>query len=111
MTSSAVATPYGTALWVEIEHRARDESVPSPRAANVVTFDALAATRLPILLIGGDADLYMPPAVLSEIATRLPSAQTVLIRNAGHSAYWEQPQAFNDAVLSFLSDQTEARRP
>jgi pimeloyl-ACP methyl ester carboxylesterase len=27
----------------------------------------------------------------------------VVIREAGHSAYWEQPEAFNRALLGFLA--------
>jgi pimeloyl-ACP methyl ester carboxylesterase len=107
------ANPEGTALWAEIEHRALNAPAPARRSANsanAVTFDALSATRLPILLIGGDADLYLPPALLWEIGARLPNARTVLIRDAAHSVYWEQPQAFNAAVLSFLSDHTDAQR-
>jgi pimeloyl-ACP methyl ester carboxylesterase len=27
----------------------------------------------------------------------------VIVREAGHSSYWEQPQVFNNAVLEFLA--------
>ena len=109
--SYRVANPQGVALWIEMEHRALNAPAPARRSANsanTVTFDALAATRLPILLIGGDADLYLPPALLWEIGARLPNAQSVLIHDAAHAAHWEQPQAFNAAILTFLSNQNDA---
>ena len=55
-----------------------------------------------MLLITGDADLYPPPPALDLIAKRMPGAETLLIRAVGHSAYWEQPDVFNAAVLAFI---------
>lgn len=65
-------------------------------------FEALAGTGLPILLMTGDCDLYMPPALLREVGKLIPRARLAIINDAGHSANWEQPEAFNRAVLNFL---------
>jgi pimeloyl-ACP methyl ester carboxylesterase len=43
--------------------------------------------------------------MLQVIAARLPNAEPHLIRNAGHQAHWEQPEAFNAIVLDFLRRQ------
>jgi pimeloyl-ACP methyl ester carboxylesterase len=103
--------PAGTARWLEIEHRARTAAamprqMPPPGAgARVpVTFAALnqVALRAPTLLVTGDIDLYMSPGVLQFIAARMPAAQTALIDNAGHAAFWEQPAQFNATLLAFL---------
>jgi pimeloyl-ACP methyl ester carboxylesterase len=40
--------------------------------------------------------------MLQVIAARLPNAEPHLIRNAGHQAHWEQPEAFNALVLDFV---------
>jgi pimeloyl-ACP methyl ester carboxylesterase len=32
----------------------------------------------------------------------MPGAETLVIRAVGHTAYWEQPDLFNDAVLAFI---------
>jgi pimeloyl-ACP methyl ester carboxylesterase len=69
---------------------------------NEVTLEAIAATRVPILLIAGEYDPLLTPEMLQVIAARLPNAEPHLIRNAGHQAHWEQPEAFNALVLDFV---------
>jgi pimeloyl-ACP methyl ester carboxylesterase len=32
----------------------------------------------------------------------MKQAETVIVPEAGHSTYWEQPEAFNRAVLNFV---------
>ena len=73
--------------------------------ANRITWEALRGMRVPCLLVGGDADLWSPPSVLRLFAQHLPDSESVVIAEAGHSAYWEQPEAFNAALLGFLSRQ------
>jgi pimeloyl-ACP methyl ester carboxylesterase len=36
------------------------------------------------------------------LAERITHAETLIIPEAGHSAYWEQPDIFNRAVLAFI---------
>ncbi len=50
----------------------------------------------------GDADLYAPPPLLQLFAARIKGSEISIIPEAGHSAYWEQPELFNRAVLNFL---------
>jgi pimeloyl-ACP methyl ester carboxylesterase len=50
----------------------------------------------------GDADLWTPPSVLRLQASHLRHAETLVIREAGHAPNWEQPEAFNNALLDFL---------
>ena len=69
---------------------------------NRITFAALATLAVPTLLLTGDGDLYTPPAVLRLFAARIKGSTTVVVTEAGHSAYWEQPEQFNTAVLDFL---------
>jgi pimeloyl-ACP methyl ester carboxylesterase len=57
---------------------------------------------MPTLLITGDADLYAPPPILRLFAARIRSSQSVVVPEAGHSAYWEQPEIFNRSVLEFI---------
>ena len=37
------------------------------------------------------------------IAARISRAETLVLHAVGHSAYWEQPDVFNAAVVSFLA--------
>lgn len=119
--SYRAANPQGTAAWLEIQKNARpprpqgdgaaagggqrpSEAPARPRTRPQPAFEALAATGLPVLLLTGDCDLYMPPALLERVAALLPKARKAIIENAGHAAFWEQPAAFNAAVLAFLRD-------
>jgi len=45
----------------------------------------------------------MPPAVLRLFSARMRGAETVVVPDAGHSAYWENPDVFNRAVLTFIA--------
>jgi pimeloyl-ACP methyl ester carboxylesterase len=98
------ADPQGTRRWLELEHASR---TPTPRKVpatkNRYTFESLQAIGCPTLLITGDADLYTPPPVLELFRQRIRGAASLVIPNCGHSAYWEQPELFNKAVLEFLS--------
>ena len=98
------ANPIGTERWVALERQSRAPGPPQPPqpARNQITFKSLETIKTPVLLITGDADLYTPPPALDLIAKRMPGAETLLIRAVGHSAYWEQPDVFNAAVLAFI---------
>jgi len=96
--------PDGTRRWVELEHSSRP---PGPPAAaqplkNTITFSRLETIAVPTLLLTGDADLYAPPPVLKLFAARIKHAESVIVPEAGHSTYWEQPDVFNRAVLNFI---------
>ncbi|MBC2777036.1 alpha/beta fold hydrolase [Parasphingopyxis marina] len=100
--SYRAGNPAGTARWIELQRAAiPGDPVRQPRSVEV-TPDTLARLPFPILLMTGDADLYMPPSLMRDLAARLPNAEMVGIGEAGHAAYWEQPRAFNRAVLEFI---------
>lgn len=65
--------------------------------------DAVATLAMPVLCIVGSDDDLMPPAAMREVAAILPNARVVEIPGAGHSPYFEQPDAWNAAVLDFLA--------
>ena len=97
------ADPVGVAEWKALEHESLPDGVmPKVLTRQRITFDALATIKAPLLLLTGDADLYIPPPVLGQFAAKLPHARTTVIPACGHSAYWEQPDKFNKAVLDFL---------
>jgi pimeloyl-ACP methyl ester carboxylesterase len=95
----------GVARWVALEHvsRAPGTAGPPQPMKNRITFAALSSIVIPTLLLTGDADLYTPPAVLRLFAARIKGSTTVVVTEAGHSAYWERPERFNAAVLDFLN--------
>jgi pimeloyl-ACP methyl ester carboxylesterase/GNAT superfamily N-acetyltransferase len=96
------ANPEGVAAWLVLEHAAiPGRKVEQPRR-NRVDRAALGRLASPVLLIGGDADLWAPPPVFRDFARAIPGSRLVILPECGHAAQWEQPQAFNAAVLDFL---------
>lgn len=100
--SYRAAFPEGVAAWEALERAAR----PGPRIVqtleNQIDWQALGAIGVPSLFLTGDADLYMPPARARAVVSRMRDTELLIVPDCGHSAYWEQPLAFNDAVLAFL---------
>lgn len=101
--SYRAANPQGTQRWLEIEAQAHLGAPGLSVTLNNTTIAGLNATRLPMLLLTGDADLYMPPSVLQQVAAQLSNSTSVIVDNAGHAAFWEQPKTFNRVVLEFLA--------
>jgi pimeloyl-ACP methyl ester carboxylesterase len=102
--SYRAAHAEGTERWTALERGSRAPGrLPSPqRGRHRVTFAMLETLRVPALLLTGDADLYTPPPVLRLFADRMRGAESIVVPEAGHSAYWEQPELFNRAVLDFV---------
>lgn len=102
--SYRAANPAGTQRWLELERMSRVAGSPAVAQTmrNRITFASLEQIKVPTLLLTGDADLYAPPAVLRLFAARMKTSETVVLTEAGHSAYWEQPEIFNRTVLGFI---------
>lgn len=64
--------------------------------------ELLSLVQAPTLVLSGERDLLVPPALGLELARQLPHARHVLLEGAGHVVMWDRPRAFNEAVLSFL---------
>lgn len=62
----------------------------------------LAAARCPVLFISNDEDVQIPPFAADAMVRVIPGARAVHIPDAGHSAYFERPAAFNRIVEEFL---------
>ena len=103
--SYRAANQEGTQRWVNLEKISRPEGPPAPAqpTKNGVTFSLLETLRTPTLLLTGGADMYAPPPVLRLFAARIQGSESVIVPEAGHSTYWEQPEVFNRAVLAFIA--------
>lgn len=98
------ANRAGAERWIELQRLSRPNGpqAPAQTLRNRLTFASLETLNVPALVIAGGADLYAPPAVMLLFARHIRNARIVTIPDAGHSAYWETPDAFNRAVLRFL---------
>ncbi len=70
----------------------------------------LAGIAVPTLVIGGEHDSLTPPAMKRELASRIPGARLEILRNCGHMANMERPDAFNSVVLDFLREHRDRAR-
>ncbi|MBS7707474.1 alpha/beta fold hydrolase [Chelatococcus asaccharovorans] len=94
--------PEGLAAWLALTAEGRPIAI-AQHFLSALDLPALGGLRVPTLVIASDADMYAPPPVMRRIALAIPGARLGLIAGAGHSAYWEQPQAFNAMILDFLA--------
>ena len=94
--------PEGARRWAELEHMSRIEGAPAQTLRNRLTFSLLQQIPVPMLLITGDADLSAPPPLIRLFAAKIKNSATLIVPEAGHSTYWEQPEIFNRAVLEFI---------
>jgi 3-oxoadipate enol-lactonase len=83
----------------------RDLIDPKPPSGRVppTRMTQINGVRVPTLVIHGDHELAWFRQFGDTLMGRLPDARRVIIANGGHGAHFAQPDAFNQAVLNFLS--------
>jgi pimeloyl-ACP methyl ester carboxylesterase len=96
----------GLAAWNALTAQAIPGKRITARMKEPLTWARLETLARPALLLTGDSDLYTPPSLLRMQAQHVPHAEVHIVREAGHSPYWEQPVAFNRILLAFLAKQT-----
>ena len=99
--SYRAADPEGVAEWERLERESVTGKRIGQQPENRIDWKSLSGLQMPVLVIGGDADLYAPPALLRVYAAHIPGATLVIVPEAGHSLYWEAPHVFNANLLSF----------
>jgi len=76
---------------------------------DIIALDVSAEIALitaPVLLIWGENDTLVPPALGHVLRSELATAQLVVLKHAAHVAMFDQPQAFNMLVNAFLRGET-----
>jgi pimeloyl-ACP methyl ester carboxylesterase len=94
--------PDGVARWLQIIHESGGEAAPRQPRYLTLTLDLLETLRVPTLVLAADADLLAPPSLMRLLADRIPGSEMATVPDAGHSAHWERPAAWNQTVLAFL---------
>lgn len=67
----------------------------------------LADLAVPTLVIVGEDDGASPPDEVEDMAGRIPGSTFVRLPQAGHLSNMENPEAFNAAILAFLTSLEE----
>ena len=97
------ANPQGAAAWAALERAAVTGNRYGQKPANAITAARLTTLKVPVLVMGGEADLYVPSPILRTYASHIPGAELVMVPEGGHSLYWERPDLFNRALLDFFA--------
>lgn len=58
--------------------------------------------KLPLLLIGGVKDNYIPVDVFEKLAALAPHARILRLENSGHQGFMEEPEKVLEAMLALL---------
>jgi pimeloyl-ACP methyl ester carboxylesterase len=101
--SYRAAYPEGVKQWEALEHVAQSgtKMILQP-LKNRTHFEDIEKIRTPALLMAGPADLSAPPSVMMTVAAHLQRSEFAILSDSGHQGYWEQPIAFNRAVIEFM---------
>ncbi|MCR8645354.1 alpha/beta hydrolase [Paenibacillus sp. N1-5-1-14] len=62
----------------------------------------LASIKVPTIVIGGEHDKIIPPALIKQLASSIPNAKYRLIAETAHLTPVEKPDAFNNLLSDFL---------
>jgi pimeloyl-ACP methyl ester carboxylesterase len=69
--------------------------------AALLTFEELRRIRLPVLLVYGDRDVFVPVDHAVAIYRQLPDARLMIAPNSPHTVMVSQPALFNQAAANF----------
>jgi haloalkane dehalogenase len=64
----------------------------------------LAALGVPLLALWGEDDVFAPPAGAYRFAKEVPGAKVVVIEDAGHFVFEDDPQRCAEEVVAFLAE-------
>jgi 3-oxoadipate enol-lactonase len=93
-------------LWQSVSTM-REESYRKTLEASVAQDRGapLENIRVPTLVVAGDEDTVYPPDVARDVARRIPGAELVMIKGAGHLVNLERPGRFNEVLMDFIERQ------
>lgn len=69
----------------------------------IIKEEMVANVAQPVLFIAGDEDPLFPAELLSSYVPWFPDARIEVVKDAGHSPYFEQPAVFNKLLDDFLT--------
>jgi pimeloyl-ACP methyl ester carboxylesterase len=74
------------------------------------TYDRLSQITAPTLVIVGDADRIIPAENSKILASRIPNAEMVMLKNAGHGFFGEAAAETTRIILDFLRRHSKGKK-
>jgi valacyclovir hydrolase len=95
------------ATYGEVNARIMTQSMANAKtdiiaAGGDVSLSKAGNITSPILLIAGDHDIFAPPALASELAARLRTAEVLVAEGAEHNVYADRPEWLTQKILDWL---------
>lgn len=78
--------------------------------ASLITYQELRRVRLPVLLVCGDRDVFVPPDHAVTIYRHLPDSRLFIAPNSPHQVMVSQPALFNQAAANFYRSTAQIAR-
>jgi pimeloyl-ACP methyl ester carboxylesterase len=108
--AAIVQRPHSEATmsWLELMFRATELPVAIETVALLADFepvDLAPKVDVPSLLIHGEQDDVVPPAIAEQCAQRMPDARLSVVPDCGHLAIIDQQRRCTDLIIEFLSAQ------
>ncbi|MDP3339317.1 alpha/beta fold hydrolase [Frigidibacter sp.] len=108
-------SPEGVAEWARLQ--ALNPPVAAPKGTRFlqqplrtdITTAGLGRCPVPVLLMTGAADAYMPPRLLRQVAFEAGIDRVTVFEDAAHAPHVEAPEAFNAALVAFFRASSPGR--
>ena len=103
MTDEAIAA-YASILSTPERRAALLELYRSGEFSELRPYEGrLAALGVPVLLLWGEGDAFVPVASARRFEAQLPDTELVVLDGVGHFLFDDDPSRTNAAVLDFLA--------
>lgn len=96
------ARPYNPIKYLNRKDNERVDDLLWADLGRVKTFEELPNIQVPVLLITGRFDDIAPLEEQKAAHERIENARLVILPNAAHESFLDQPEEFNRAVLGFI---------
>ena len=107
MNRAVIVTPSMSGSWVFpllLEHPERLAGFVAVAPADTPRYaPQLKDSAVPTLIFWGEKDSLFPVAQAKTLAASFTQSQVVILPDAQHPAYLDQPERFHQALLEFLS--------
>jgi valacyclovir hydrolase len=95
------------ATYGEANARAMTQSMVAAKSAIIkgggdVSLSKAGNITAPVLLVVGEHDVFAPPALASELAARIRTAEVLVAEGAQHNVYMDRPEWLTQTILDWL---------